>query len=100
MHCDEFLARLDDPGLQEGGTWPRELLSHACSCRRCSEVLAIFQSISGEVAALPRATPPWVDGESVLLSVHEGLPSAPRWRGLLKMMTALAFGANGLSSSN
>jgi len=94
MHCDEFIARLDDPGLQEGGIWPRELLSHACGCRRCSEVLTIFQSIRGEVAALPRATCQPVDGESVLLSVHEGLPEAPRWRVLLRVMAAMANAAH------
>ena len=90
MHCDDFIARLDDPGLQEGGTWPRELISHACGCSRCSEVLTIFQSIPSEVAALPRAKPIPMDGDSLLISVHEGLPLAPRWRALLRVMAAMA----------
>ena len=98
MHCDEFISRLDDPGLQEGGTWPRELLSHACDCRRCSEVLTIFQSIPGEVAALPRAKPAPVAGDSLLLSVHDALPVAPRWRSLLRVMAALASSANATTS--
>ena len=74
MYCEEFLRNLEDPDLQEGGSWSDELLTHAQSCSRCGEVLDIFRSIPGEVATLPRATKLVDTDSSILLSVHEAIP--------------------------
>lgn len=77
MNCDEFTTNLEDPDLQEGGDWSEDLLTHARVCRRCGEVLEIFQSIRGEVATLPRRTRLVDTDSSILLSVHEAIPQAP-----------------------
>lgn len=77
MNCDEFITNLEDPDLQEGGDWAEDLLAHAKLCRRCGEVLDIFQSIRGEVATLPRRTRLVDTDSSILLSVHEAIPQAP-----------------------
>jgi len=77
MDCEEFIINLEDPDLQERGDWTEEMLAHARVCERCSEVLDIFQSIRGEVAALPRRTQLVDTDSSILLSVHEAIPQAP-----------------------
>ncbi len=77
MRCDEFMAQLEQPDLQEGGSWPRELVRHARDCPDCGAIHDIFQAISGEVATLPRRTQgDSTDGDagSVLVAVHESLP--------------------------
>jgi hypothetical protein len=97
MNCDEFITNLEDPDLQEGGDWCEDMLAHAEACRRCGEVLDIFQSIRGEVATLPRRTRLVDTDSSILLSVHEAIPqvspppvtSSPLYRAMLVATSAL-----------
>jgi len=92
--CDEFIARLEDRRLQEGGPWPQDLLLHASRCPRCAEILAIFQAIPTQVKHLPRGAR--VPGEvpaTVVLSVHDGIPASPNpFRRLWIALGGLAAG--------
>ncbi len=74
MRCDDFLAWLEDPSLQEGGPWPQEILVHARRCPRCAEILAIFQAIPGEVSLLPRSSGDDEEPAAVLITIHDGIP--------------------------
>jgi hypothetical protein len=77
LRCDEFIARLEDRHLQEGGPWPQDLLIHASCCPRCGEILAIFQSIPRQVTRLPRGLRLRSDQRTtVVLSIHEGIPAS------------------------
>ena len=96
MNCEAFVTNLEDPDLQEGGDWTEEMLAHARVCKRCGEVLDIFQSIRGEVATLPRRTRLVDTDSSILLSVHEAIPqtlppprtSSPLYRAALVAVSA------------
>ncbi len=95
MRCEEFLAWLEDPALQEGGPWPQEILLHARRCSRCAEVLAIFTAIPSEVARSPRASDDGEEPAAVVLALHNGIPAVmtppPRRRyGIVQVAVGLA----------
>ena len=75
MRCEDFLAWLEDPALQEGGPWPQQILLHARRCSRCAEVLAIFTAIPSEVARSPRASDDGDEPAAVVLALHNGIPA-------------------------
>lgn len=77
LRCDEFITRLEDRHLQEGGPWPQDLLIHASQCPRCAEILAIFQSIPRQVSRLPRGIHLRSDQlTTVVLCIHDGIPAS------------------------
>jgi hypothetical protein len=79
MRCEQFIHRLEEPSLQEGGPWPQDLICHARDCARCAEILAIFQAIPSEVSTMERDRS---DGSpsAVVISVHAAVPLAAAYR--------------------